>query len=215
MIVSKVLSYGAVMNNYRDNKLIRSDIDLMMAAAGDDMEAFNLLYKKYRKPLYNYILRNIRDRQTAEDVFQQTFLRLYRSRKSYRPTAKFSVYIYTIARRLCINLTKKKKRWSFVKRLSDLVFGKSDESSTTLEDMVEGDESQPAEQVCDGEMGEVLKNALNQLSGNHRESFSLFEIHGYSYKEISQITGANIGTVKSRLNTARKQLRGLLADYLK
>lgn len=215
MIISKVLPYGAVMNTYGDNKLTLNDSDLMKAAAGDDMEAFNLLYKKYRKPLYNYVLRNIRDRQTAEDIFQETFLRLYRNRKSYKPTAKFSVYIYTIARRLCINLTKKNKRWSFVQRLSDLVFGKSDESSTTLEDMVESEESLPVELVCEGEMGEVLKSALNQLSGNHRESFTLFEIHGFSYKEISQITGANIGTVKSRLNTARKHLRGLLADYLK
>lgn len=219
MITGKVLSnkflffQGTTLDE--DRFVERSDSELMLAAAGDDLEAFNFLYNKYRKQLYSYIYRHIRDDRAAEDIFQETFMRLYRNRKNYRPTAKFSVYVYTIAHRLCINHSKKSQRWGFVKRLSDIIFGSGSEDSPTLEETVADENPLPMEEVVKGEMSEVLKKALNDLSENHRTAFTLYELQGFSYQEIAEITGTNIGTVKSRLNTARKKLQEMLKPYLK
>lgn len=214
MFIAKSLPYTAVIN-LGVSGLEKTDNELMLAAAADDMEAYNLLYQKYRKPLYNYILRHTLEAEASEDIFQETFLRLYRTRKSYQSTAKFSVFLYTIAHRLCINHAKKKQRWGFVKHLSDMVFGRDREDSPTVEETIADNEPLPVDMLVTGEMGEVLKNALEKLSENHRTTFILYEIHGFQYNEISDITGANMGTVKSRLNNARKILRDLLSDYLK
>lgn len=215
MVIAKAMQYTAVLNLQGTCGLERTDEELMIAAAGDDLEAYNLLYRKYRKPLYNFILRHTMDESASEDIFQETFLRLYRLRKTYKPTAKFSVFLYTIAYRLCINLAKKRNRWGFVKYLSDMVFKKEGEDTPTIEETIRSDDALPIDRLCEGELGEVLKNALTKLSENHRVTFILFEIHGFSYSEIAEITGINIGTVKSRLNAARKQLRDLLSNYLK
>ena len=214
MVIGKLLPYGAVFNLTEDCGVEKTDSELMLAAAEGDMEAYNLLYKKFRKPLYNYILRHVLNKQSAEDIFQDTFLRVYKSRKSYKPTAKFSVYLYTIAHRLCINYAKKKKRWGFVRQLSEMIFGNNREDSPTLEDTIADEDLKPLEIISNKEMGEVLTDALEKISEKHRTAFMLFEIQGFKYNEIADITGSNIGTVKSRLNTARKQLQQLLSNYM-
>jgi len=216
MVAVKLIQYYIpVFSFYEARSVECTDSELMLAVVRDDMEAFNLLFRKFRKPLYNFILRYVLDRQTAEDIFQDTFLRLYKNRKSYRPTAKFSVYLYTIAHRLCINHAKKKKRWGFVKHLSDLIFRTNGEDSPALGETIEDEKPLPIDSIVEGELGEVLTKALENLSESHKTTFVLFELHGFAYKEIADITGANMGTVKSRLNTARRYLRKLLGGYLK
>ena len=215
MVIGKILSYNAVFKILEDYGVEKTDSELMLAAARGDMDAYNLLYTKFRKPLYNYILRHVLDRQTAEDIFQDTFLRLYKSRKTYRPTAKFSVYLYTIAHRLCINHAKKKHRWGFVRYLSEMILGGRNEDSPTLEETIADEELKPLEILEEKEMGSVLTEALEKLSEKHRTAFILFEIQGFSYNEIADITDTNMGTVKSRLNTARKILSELLKGYIK
>jgi RNA polymerase sigma-70 factor, ECF subfamily len=197
----------------RDSSFPDEDAGLMMKASGGDLDAYNLLFRKYRKPIYNFILQRVNDREIAEDLFQETFLRIFRAKENYKPDAKFSTFIYLIANNLCITHARKKNRWNFVKNFSDLIFKKDDEDSKNIEEQIECNDISPQEAVAGIEVGEKLKEAVGKLPDIHRTTFVLYEINNLSYIEIAEITGANIGTVKSRLNNARKKLRELLGEY--
>lgn len=196
------------------NQVEITDEQLMTAASGGDIDAYNQLYRKYRKPLYNFIFRYIGDRETAGDIFQETFVRVFQARKRYKPTAKFSVYLFTIAHRLCINFARNRERRGLIAFLSDKIFGGSKADSPTLKETVASKDLTPAKEVCNKELGDVLKEALDNLPQIHRTAFILFETNNFTYKEIAEITQTNVGTVKSRLNHARKKLRKLLKNYV-
>ena len=95
--------YGTAGVRYNVGAMTRSDVQLMLDVKAGDDASFNLLLQKYRTPLINFLFRMVRDSATAEDLAQEVFLRVYRARKQYSPSAKFTTWLFRIATNLALN----------------------------------------------------------------------------------------------------------------
>jgi len=169
-----------------------------------ETDAFTELVSRYKDPLFNYVSRMLKDRVYAEDIVQETFVRVYRNRDRYQQIAKFSTWIYTIA----INLTKTELRRQNLRRFFSLS-GVSD-SGKALE--LPDNKINLEKSAEDSIVGQKIKEAIDQLPKTFREVIILRDIQELSYEEISKITGVPLGTVKSRVNRGRTRLQILLKD---
>jgi RNA polymerase sigma-70 factor (ECF subfamily) len=186
----------------------QSDEELIAAFQGGDEEAFNLLVGRYKHPLLNFVYRYLGDFDQADDVVQETFIRLYQKGDAYRPVAKFSTWIYTIA----TNLAKTQLRNRSKRGVFSLNKKRGDEGVRETEIR---DDRYPADRLADSSVKqEIIQRALAELPEQYREAVVLSDIQELSYEEICAITGMNMGTLKSRLNRGRSQLQVLLKDLL-
>lgn len=185
-----------------------SDEDLMEHFQGGYEEGFNELVQRYRDRLHNFLYRYTHDHQDCEDLVQETFLRVYRSRHSYERIAKFSTWMYTIALNLAKSLYKKKKRMTMVTIHKDP--SDPDDHAMKLEDSTILPDESLHEKLC----MDQLEKALMELNGDFREVVVLRDIQQLAYDEIAEITGLPMGTVKSRINRGRAQLQELLESYV-
>jgi len=179
----------------------RSDEELIAEFQAGRPEAFTVLVGRYKDPLTNYVTRFLADRDAADDVVQDVFVRVYRKKNSYRPVAKFSTWIYTIAANLSKTELRRRKRHL----MFSLSRGREDADRQPMEipDLRYASDIQ-AEQ---GSRNALIERALATLSPKFREILILADIQDLSYEEIAEITGSNMGTVKSRLNRARTKLQ--------
>lgn len=169
------------------------------------MEAFELLVGRYKNPLFNFVFRFLNDPDLAEDVVQETMIKVYKNSNSYKTIAKFSTWIYTIAGNLAkTELQKRKRRKIF----SIHAFGEDNGETYDIPD----ESSSPERETDSGIKDTIIQNALAQISESYREVVILRDVEGLSYEEISEITGITVGTVKSRINRGRAQLQELLKD---
>ncbi|MDR8391559.1 sigma-70 family RNA polymerase sigma factor [Aliifodinibius sp. S!AR15-10] len=185
-----------------------SDEDLMEHFQAGYEEGFNLLVKRYTDRLHNFLYRYTHDHQDCEDLVQETFLRVYRSRHSYERIAKFSTWMYTIALNLAKSLYKKKKRMTTVTIHKDP--DDPEDRKIDLEDDGILQDDSLHEKMCMSQ----LEKALMELNENFREVVVLRDIQQLSYEEISEMTDNPMGTVKSRINRGRAQLQELLESYV-
>ena len=95
--------YGNASVSYTIDAMVRTDVELMLQVKAGDDESFNLLLQKYRTPLVNFLFRMVKEKATAEDLAQEVFLRVYRARKQYSPSAKFTTWMFRIATNLALN----------------------------------------------------------------------------------------------------------------
>jgi len=167
------------------------DKELLARVKVGDTTAFSVLVDRYKVRLFNLIYRMLRNREEAEDILQETFLRVFKEKESYDPTFAFSTWIYTIALNLCRNELKRKKRFKFFG--IDLV--KDDRRYA-----VEGIENRNC-------LSSTLEKAIASLPVKYRTVFLLREVNQLSYEEMSQSLSIPLGTVKSRVNRARLMLR--------
>jgi RNA polymerase sigma-70 factor (ECF subfamily) len=182
----------------------RSDEELMGQFQRGDRGAFALLVRRHKDGLTNFIVRFLGDRDEADDVVQEAFVRVFRKGETYIPTAKFSTWLYTIA----TNLAKTRLRRIALSRFVRFSGGKEGRPEFDLPD-----ESARTDQGADDAMREErIQRALNELIVKFREVIILRDIQELSYEEISSITGSTIGTVKSRISRARAQMRNQLRD---
>ncbi len=165
-----------------------SDDDLFCLTQNGDIEAFNVLFRRYERKVYMYCMRVLLDEEMANDAFQEAFMRVYEHRQSY-DGRNFMVWFFTIVRNVCLNMRRNKKM--------TVPFETSSANSSTprMHDVV---------------LHDHIVAALNQLPIDHREALVLYEYDGYSYQEIADIIGVSIATVKIRIFRARKLLRTLL-----
>jgi RNA polymerase sigma-70 factor (ECF subfamily) len=184
----------------------RSDRELMLAFKEGDSEAFVALYDRYTRPLINFFYKMCYDRALAEDLTQETFLRLLRFRTRYRPEATFRTFIYTVARNLWIDRHRSKK--AAPKTISAQL--RVQEDGATIGDLVPGREQGVVKRLADKEAADLVRTAVEDLPEGQRMVFLLAEAQGLKYREISEILEIPIGTVKSRMNAAISRLRGLL-----
>lgn len=183
------------------------DEELMMRVKMEgDEEAFELLVQRHRRPILNFAYRFMGDREIAEDISQDVFLRLWASSSTYLPVAKFTTFLYTIAKNLCLNAMAKSKNAPAMQSLDDPDASGS-ESVTSLQDGSITSGNSPDQEVVGKEIVGKIEEAVGKLSPEHRLVFILTEYHGYSYQEVAAIAQCPIGTVASRKNTAVKQLR--------
>jgi len=186
------------LTDLTDEELIKEFQD------NNTIEAYEILVKRYKDPLMNFIYRFLGDRDACTDVVQETMIKFYLNKDSYRSFAKFSTWIYTIAANLAKNELKRRKR-----RTIYSIDNSDDEKSLQIEDKMF---LQP-DKATDGEIkNEIIQKALLKVKPVYREVVILRDIQDLSYEEISEITGLPIGTVKSKINRGRAQLQKLLKN---
>lgn len=186
----------------------------LMLRHGEGCEAsFVELVRRHEKGILNYVFRMLQNRQIAEEVTQEVFLALVKNAQRYRPTAKFTTYLYTIASNMVSKEWQRRKRRPRVFSLfSSWVKPDGDESFHPLEHI--GDErANPQSDFERGEISDAVNDALQYLPSHQREAFVLRRFRDLSYQEISEITCVPIGTAKSRVVRAERALRPLLEEY--
>lgn len=176
-----------------------SDKELFAKVAADDERAFAVFMERYKNRLYNFIFRIISEKEVAEDILQDTFLRVYNQRKNYSPDYALSTWVYTIA----LNLVRSELRKRKLRKYLSLDFLK-EESDVELPD---------TQNPEPGQLKPLLEKAINTLPEEYRTAFILCDIERLPYHEIAEIMRVPVGTVKSRINRARSMLREKLLPF--
>jgi len=177
--------------------------------AGDE-RAFGEILQRYRPRLLAFIYRMIGDRERAEDLVQEAFIRIHRHMHRFDSTRKFSTWVYTIASNLAKNELRNRSRNPLVYYQSSRVRGDEDQRPLQFEDA----STRPDQMYASRHLKELVDATVDRLSPHHREVFVLRELQGRSYEEIAAVTRCNLGTVKSRLNRARAGFAEMIAPYL-
>lgn len=185
-----------------------SDEEVMKQLQDGDAQAFDIIVHRFKDRLHNFLFRYTHNNEDCEDLVQETFLRVYRSRYSYQPIAKLSTWIFTIALNLAKSMYKKKQRMSTFSIHADDSDSESRDFEIEDSTMLHDDQLHLKNSVAE------LEKALTQLNDDFREVIVLRDIQELSYEEIAEITGTAMGTVKSRINRARIQLQELIGDYV-
>ncbi len=174
----------------------RSDEELMLAVKTGDQVAFAALYNRHKEALLSFCYQMLRNYEDASDVFQEAFRYLFTHAATYTPSAKFTTYLYHIARNLCIDILRKRRRWNL----------------RQLEPEYDVPDAAPAAatRLEDEEVEASLKQALEAVPEPYREVVLLRVTQGLAYEDIAKITETPLGTVKSRLHTGFELLRQVL-----
>ncbi len=175
-----------------------------------EQRAFGILVDRYDNRLVNFVYRTVGDRERAQDLVQETFIRVYRHLHRFDPTKKFSTWIYTIASNLAKNELRNRSR-------NPLVFFQTIKKNWEADHrpLEWADHSyRPDDLYRKRHLRQVVEKAISELPEHHRVVFVLRELQGKTYEEISQITAVNLGTVKSRLNRARNNFARIVAPML-
>jgi RNA polymerase sigma factor (sigma-70 family) len=190
----------------RDND-VASDEALITRYAAGDVAAFDQLYSRHELPVWRFLLRQCRQRATAEELHQETWLAVAREAPRFRPEARFATWLYAIARhRLIDRLRATRPQVSL-----DTVIGDDGETAAhSLRDELNPTPPESAERL---EQGEAILAALAHLPAEQREAFLLQAEGGLSVGEIATATGTGFETAKSRLRYARDRLKLMLQDY--
>jgi len=189
----------------RQQHTMVTDEELLAQSLDGDLSAFEVIVNRYKDRLYNFVLRFVKDKQTAEDIVQDTFLRAYRNRESFQAVAKFSTWIYTIAGNLAKSELRRRKRWRF---LSVGVQNEDTGATFELPDTSATPDANTETMLAESR----IQEAIARLPDRYREAVILRDIEGLDYDEISQIIGCPLGTVKSRINRGRLRLQEELSD---
>lgn len=184
-----------------------SDVDLIAAIKKGDLGAFAALVERHERPLINFFFHHAWDRQVAEDCAQEVFLRLYRHLGTYEPQAKFTTFLYKVARNLWIDRRRASNGHPNALSLEAPV-----REEGTLRDRVRSPEDSPVEILQKREAHAALHEAIELLSDDLKSVVVLSEIQGLKYKEIGEILDIPVGTVKSRMHTAVERLKEILGD---
>jgi len=172
------------------------------------LEAYETLVKRYKDSLINFVYRFVGDREAAIDIVQDTMVKFYLKKDSYQTIAKFSTWLYTIAANLAKNEIKRRKRRSFFSLNSN-----KDDDGFELQ-VPDNKTVEPDRATHNSFMNEDIQKALLKVNPVYREMVILRDIEGFSYEEIAEMKGLQLGTVKSRINRGRNQLKKLLKKYI-
>jgi RNA polymerase sigma-70 factor (ECF subfamily) len=184
------------------------DEDLLRRCARGDTAAYRELVERLEKPLVNFIFRFVGERHAAEDLFQETFVRVVRTLGDFRPQASLSTWIYTIARNLSLDYLKARRRH----REMPLDAAASEEKGKVLyfKEMLRSGTAEPAARAEASEDERRVVRALAELTPAKREALVLRVYAGLSYAEIARIVKAPLGTVKFRIHEAVQDLTRIL-----
>jgi RNA polymerase sigma-70 factor (ECF subfamily) len=192
LCTTAALAYAPAMGHIPD------DSALMLRYQDGDTGAFETLYRRHNDALYRYLLRQCRHRDTAEDIFQDVWGKIIKARESYRPTAKFTTYLYRVARNCFIDHVRRNKRHA---------------NSMAFDPEVHSDPGEHPETMTERSLAkERLLLALQDLPEEQRDAFLLHEEAGLSVDQIASVTGSNRETAKSRLRYAVNKLRAAISE---
>jgi RNA polymerase sigma-70 factor, ECF subfamily len=187
------------------------DSGLVGAFLGGDERAFQVLVERYQTRLLNFVFRTIGDREKAEDLVQEVFIRVYRHLHRFDRSKKFSTWVYTIASNLAKNELRNRSRNPLV--LFQTIKRNWEDEDRPLQ--FEDPASRPDDLYRKRHLRELVEASVARLPEHHRQVFILRELEGKSYEEIADITECNLGTVKSRLNRARTSFAEIIAPALR
>ena len=189
---ARILPYAAPMDNAPD------DSALMLRYCDGDVDAFETLYRRHNDAVYRYLLRLCQHRASAEDVFQEVWSKIVRARDSYRPTAKFTTFLYRVAHNCFIDHVRRNKRHTQV----------ADVEPDTQPDPADLPETETERSLA----RRRLEAALKDLPEEQRDVFLLREEAGLSLDQIAAVTDTNRETAKSRLRYAVSKLRAAVGE---
>src|ERR1700690_752356 len=187
------------------------DAVLMLRVKRGDRAAFAELVGKYQQPVMNFVFRSLRDETEAEDLAQNVFLQVYKSRQRYERTAKFSTWLFTIARNLCLNEIRRRSRHP-AESLEEAHVEHEDQPRQQYEDK---SSVAPPEKLLHGELAQKIEEALAGLPENQRTAILLCRQEELSYEEIAEILGCSLSATKSLIHRGRETLKEKLKPYLK
>lgn len=186
-----------------------SDEDLLGLFNQGDARAFEVLLSRYERPIYNFVLRSVRDRDRAHDLVQDVFLKVVQRANQFKGDSKLSTWLYTIARNLCIDHSRK---MVFRRHRSLDAPVREDEGGTML-DRVEGKELGADRGTISAELQTLIAGAVEDLPDDQREVFLMRQVQGLPFKEIAKVVGVPENTVKSRMRYALERLQEALSEY--
>jgi len=178
-----------------------TDIALMALIRKGDVKAFELLLARHQRSVYNLALRFLSDPDEAEDIMQNTFIRVFRASQTYTPEAKFTTWLYTIVKNLCFNVLRSRRSAEIISMDNEYL----PELPAKTED--------PIERISRSQIRETVIRAVNSLPENMKMAVILSKYHGLQYDEIAAIMGCTVNAVKLRVHRAKiilaKELKGI------
>ena len=187
------------------------DIRIMLRVRDDDPSAFAELVDLYNHRLVTVLHHLLGKLEEAEDLAQEVFLRVYRVRKKYRPRAKFSTWLFTIANNLALNALRSRQRKPVVPLN---VRDSGPLGPRPAEQLVRDRENQPMQHMQQQELASIVAQALDELNERQRVAVVLNKFEDMNYAEIAEIMGLTTKAVKSLLSRARDNLRQTLKAYI-
>ena len=194
---SSALSTMCLSNS--KNKFIYSDEQLMLLFQRGNENAYIELVNRYKDKLINFIYNYLGDKESSEDVVQEVMIKLYQKKHYYKEIAKFSTWLFTIAKNLAITELRKRKQ----RKITLLSHFTSDNKTYDLP----SNDPEIGQEIQTDIVNKIIRTAVNQLSEKFKIVIVLRDFQGLSYEDISEIINVPIGTVKSRINRARLQLQ--------
>lgn len=180
---------------------------LMVRLMDGDRVAFDQLFERYGSRIRSFVFRFVGDREVAEDLTQEVFLKLYRNPRAFDPRGRFMTWIFAVARNACIDYLRLKKLPVVA------VGGGGDEEDPTMEPSTPLSYA-PDETALHHELQSKMQDVLGRLSNKLREVFVLCAVQGLSYEDAAQVIGCPVKTVSSRLSRAREQFFQTFKRYL-
>ena len=177
-------------------------------------DAFDRIVRHYQSGVFHFVLGTVSDRDRAEDLTQETFLRVYRARSRYEPSARFRTWLFTIAHRLGLNEIRSTRRRRNV--FSEVVYrrGDNDEEDSFWNSVADDESESPEEIVQRKELDHMILRLLDTLPKNQRIAIELQRTQKFSYADIGGVLNLSPGAVKSLLVRAREKLKSKLSPYL-
>jgi RNA polymerase sigma-70 factor, ECF subfamily len=186
------------------------DSAVVSAFLEGEERAFAELVERYQNRLLNFVYRTVGDRERAEDLVQEVFIRVYRHLHRFDRSKKFSTWVYTIASNLAKNELRNRSRNPLV--LFQTIKGRGEDDDRPVD--FEDPGTRPDDLYRKRHLRTLVEETVAALPEHHREVFVLRELEGKSYEEIAEITDCNLGTVKSRLNRARNAFASIIEPRL-
>lgn len=182
-----------------------SDQEIVALARGGAESAYRELIRRYERPVFSLIYRMVRDRETAEDLAQETFVKVLNAIGTYRPEFKFSSWVFKIANNTAIDHLRRRELDTLSLEGSPHATTAEGIEATTLQ--VSSDDESPLETVEALELGGEIEVAINRLRPEYRSCILLRHVEGRAYEEIAEMLDLPLGTVKTYIHRARNELR--------
>lgn len=186
------------------------DSQLMLRVKHGEMDAFESLVEKFKQPVMGLVYRTLRDADEAEDIAQAVFIQVYKSRDRYQPSARFSTWLFTIARNLCLNEIRRRVRHP-ADALDQPLNDSDDTVGTLIPDATVRD---AGDQALSGELTRKVDEAVRDLPELQRTALLLCREEDVSYDEIAEVLGTSLSATKSLIHRARETLKARLKPYL-
>jgi len=191
----------------------RSDVQLMLDVKAGDQQSFELLLQRYRTPLVNFLYRMVRSREQAEDLAQEVFLRVYRAREDYEPSAKFTTWLFRIATNLALNSLRDHRYQKLEISMDAPIVADAEDGDERM--MEVADEHPDIEQhLVEEARKKMIRHAIEKLPEKQRAAVLLHKYQELDYAEISKILQCSESALKSLLFRAYETLRVELAPLV-